>query len=47
MGCVKQKSAFEHAQNMQIQIILHMHEVLSKCLLSIKFYTFCSIQWFC
>ena len=27
MGCVKRKSAFEHAQNLQIHIILHMHIV--------------------
>ena len=27
MGRVKQKSAFKHMQNAQIQIILHMHKV--------------------
>ena len=42
MGRVKWKSAFEHVQNMQIQIILHMHTVLSGHLLFI--HTFCSIQ---
>ena len=45
MGRVKRKSAFEHTQNAQIQIILSMHKVSSGPLLSI--YTFCSIQWFC
>ena len=42
-GCVKQKSVFEHVQNMQIQIILHMHRVSSELLLSI--HTFCIIKW--
>ena len=35
---VKQKSAFEHAQNAQIQTILHMHKVSSGTLLSIHTY---------
>ena len=26
-GCIKQKSAFKHTQNVQIQIILHMRKV--------------------
>ena len=30
MGHVKRKSAFQHAQNAQIQIILHMHKVSSR-----------------
>ena len=38
MGCIKQKSAFQNVQNVQIQIILRKHKVSS---------TFCSIQWFC
>ena len=42
MGCIKQKSAFEHVQNVQIQIILHMHRVLSGPMLSI--HTFRSAQ---
>ena len=42
---VKRKSAFEHAQNVLIHIILHMRKVLSEHLLSIK--TFYSIQCFC
>ena len=45
MGHVKQKSAFEHAQNVHIQIIPHMHKLSSGPLLSID--TFCNIQWFC
>ena len=45
MGRVKQKSAFEHAHNAQIQIILRMRKVFSETLHSI--HTFCSIQWFC
>ena len=44
IGCAKRKSAFKHAQNAQIQIILHMHRVI-KYLLSID--TFCSVKWFC
>ena len=43
IGHVKWKSAFEHGQNVQIQIILHMCKVSSEPLLSI--HTFCSIQW--
>ena len=39
---VKQKSTFEHVQNALIQIILCMHKVSSRPLLSI--HTFCSIQ---
>ena len=42
-GRNKRKSAFEHAQNAQIQIILHMRKASSGPLLSIS--TFCSIQW--
>ena len=45
MGRVKQKSAFEHAQNVRIHNILRMREVLSGHLLSIE--TFYTIQWFC
>ena len=41
---IKRKSAFVHAQNVQIQITLSMRNVLSVSLLSIR--TFCSIQWF-
>ena len=40
-----EKSAFEHAQKVLIQIILPMHKVSSRPLLSIE--TFYSIQWFC
>ena len=36
MGCIKQKNAFEHAQNVQIQIILHMCDVSFRHLLSIE-----------
>ena len=40
MGRVKWKSAFEHAQNMRIHIILHMRKVSAGQLLSIEtFYT--------
>ena len=46
MGRVKWKSAFEQAQNAQIQIILHMRKVSSGHLFSI-FETVYSIQWFC
>ena len=35
MGCIKQKSAFKHEQNEQIQIILNMCKVSSGRLLSI------------
>ena len=42
---VKRKSAFEHAQNAQIQIILRIREVSSKPLPTI--HSFCSIQRFC
>ena len=42
---VKWKCAFEHAQNAQIQIMLHMGKVSSHRLLSNS--TFCSTQWFC
>ena len=45
MGHVKQKSAFEHVQNAQVQIILRMRKVSSGHLLSIN--TLYSIQWFC
>ena len=45
MGHVKQKSAFEHAQNVRNHIILHMCRVSSGHLLSI--HTFYGIQWFC
>ena len=41
----QRKSAFEHAQNVQIQIILGICKVSSRPLLYI--HTFCSIQWFC
>ena len=41
MGRVKRKSAFEHAQNVRIHIILHMRRVSSGQLLSIE--TFYSI----
>ena len=44
MGRAKRKSAFEHAQNVQIHIILRMRKVSFGRLLSI--HTFCSIQWF-
>ena len=40
MGCAKQKSAFKHVQNAQIQIILHMHKVPSGPMLSS--HTFCN-----
>ena len=43
MDSVKRKWAFEHAQNVQIRIILR--KVSSGPLLSI--YTFYSIQYFC
>ena len=43
MGRIKRKSAFEHAQNAQIHIILHMRKVSSGHLLSIEI--FCSIKW--
>ena len=39
------KSDFEHAQNVQIQIILHMSKISTRPLLSI--HTFCSIQRLC
>ena len=45
MDCVKQKSAFEYAQNMQIQIILCMHKLSFGP--SLSSHTLCSIQWFC
>ena len=45
MGHVKRKSAFEHAQNVRIHIILHMCKVSSGHLLPIE--PFCRIQWFC
>ena len=35
ISCVKKKNAFEHAQNIQIHIILHMSKVLSWHFLSI------------
>ena len=38
--CVK--GVFEHAQNVQIQILMHMRKMSSGPLLSI--YLFCSIQ---
>ena len=41
----KAKSAFEQAQNMQTEIILHMCKVSIRHLLSTG--TFYSIQWFC
>ena len=44
-GLLKWKSAFEHVQIVHIQIILHMRNVSSGPLLSIR--TFCSVQWFC
>ena len=44
MGKVKRKSALEHAQNVQIQIILRMRNVYAS-LVSIR--SFCSSQWFC
>ena len=44
MGRVKRKSAFKHAQNVRIHIILHMRRVSSGHLLSIE--TFYSNQWF-
>ena len=44
MGRVKRRSAFEHAQNAPIHIILHMRKVLSGHLLSTEI--FCSIKWF-
>ena len=37
MGHMKRKCAFEHAQNVQIQIILLMHKVSFGPLLSIHF----------
>ena len=40
-----EKSAFDHAQNAQIPIIMHMLTESSGPLFSI--YTFCSVQWFC
>ena len=45
MGRAKRKSAFEHAQNGRIHIMLHMRKVSSGNLLSTE--TFYSIQWFC
>ena len=46
MDRVKQKCAFEHVQNMQIQIILHMRKVLSGPLLSIHtFYNIISMDF--
>ena len=45
MGHIKLKTAFEHAQNAQIQTILQMRIVSFEPLLSI--HTFCSIQLFC
>ena len=42
MGRVKRKSTFKYAQNVQIQVILCMHNVSFGLLLSI--HTFCSIQ---
>ena len=42
---VKWKSAFEHAQKVQVHIILHMCKVLFRHLLSTGI--FYSIQWFC
>ena len=45
MGNIKQKSAFKHAQNMQIQIILLIRKVSSRSLLSSGI--FCTIQLFC
>ena len=44
MGHIERKSVLEHIQDVQIQIILHMHKVSSRPLLSI--HTFCSIQSF-
>ena len=44
MGSAMRKRTFEHAQDMQIHIILHVREVTSGPLLSIE--TFCSIRWF-
>ena len=41
MGSVKQKSAFEHAQNARIHIILRMRKVSSGHMVSIE--TVCSI----
>ena len=43
MGHVKEKGALKHAQNVQIQIILHMCQVSAGTLLFI--HSFCSIQW--
>ena len=45
LGSVKRKSAFQRAQDSQIQIVLHIRKVSLRPLLSI--YTFCSIQRFC
>ena len=45
MGCIKQKSSFEHVQNTEIQINLHICKVSSGPLLSI--HTFCCSRWFC
>ena len=45
MGRIKRKSAFEHAQTVQIQPILRMRKVSSRLLLFI--HTFCSIQRMC
>ena len=42
MGPIKRKSALEHVQNAQIQLILHMHKVSSGPVLSV--HTFCSIK---
>ena len=42
LGCIKRKRAFEHAQYVQIQIILHMHKVSPGPLPLI--HTFCSFQ---
>ena len=44
MSRVNQSSAFEYAQNAQIQIALHMRKVLSGPKLSM--YTYCYIQCF-
>ena len=45
MSRAMRKSAFEHVQNAQIQIIRHMHNVSSGRLLGID--TFNIVEWFC
>ena len=45
LGCVKRKTALEHVQNAQNQIILRKRKVSSGSLFSV--HTLCSIQQIC